>query len=1118
MKKRFLFILLIAVICFSSISAIHAMDINNDTLDNNVLVDSQNDDGNVSVEEEKPSTLVAPDIVKYYKNGTNFEATLKDLDGNPIPGREITFTIKGVKYIRITNADGVASLPINLLQGNYTIRSTYVSPDSSYFHSFNSKIEVLPNIVTDDLVKYCGNKYFLVKLLKSDGTPLSYSKLSFTINGKTYGWTSDSQGKARYNNLKLSPGTYTITTRNLVDNTYRVDTIKVLPTITGGNIKKYFNNGTKYTVKLLKPDGTPLQYSKLTFTVKGKTYSWTSDSQGIAALPIGLSQGKYTIVTKNLKDGTSISNTIEVLPTVVHVGGSNFYKGNTVFTVKILKSDGKPLAKSTAQFIINGKLYKNVSDSNGIVKLDLANFAKGSYSIKTINVADKSYVISNVQVYISIFTNDLSKLYLDDEQHFNVTVLDKYGKPLGNTKVDFTVTAGSETSKFSETTNDKGFAQLKIYYAPGKYTIKTYVSKLQESRTNTIQISPSFESHIKLINGEITENSGEPIKVVLYNRLNHGIHSVVNFVVDGKAYTVTTGPKGVASFNPDLKPGVYDATFIYCDDRHDDYFTGTYLDTKITVLEGKPVTVEAGTDVVNRGDYYSVTVKDAQGKPLPNIKGYFTVKGVKYNVVTNSNGVASLKINLWPQNTPIQYTVSQTNYAQAKVSADLKVITSSNAVFSSSALTYVNNQQFTVKLSIGDILLSNQPVSITLNGKSYNVVTDKNGIAKLTITGLNPGKYNVVCTYSGVVKSSKTFTINIVDKIGTKLQYAGSTTLYKEDSKSFPVRLMGSNNIPIANQNIKIIINNNVYYQKTNEDGVASLPIGLSAGTWTISYSFAGNSYLSASSGSKKINIVSKLYDRHNFYLIDIFLTPVDFSALKNSGITDLIVRSANVDRYGEDVFLNWVQKANSYGINVHIWVSVFKGEVFYPPILSDGTPNYKLMNQVLAECKYFAVLPGIAGISLDFVRFTGDAYKYPNAASVITNFVKDYSHTVKSINSKLILSFAFIGRAGTGISQYGQDVAAISKYVDVIIQLVYKSSIPGASHSLMSHYIKYSIERSNVPVWASLLGYRADALKVPIPATELYSDAKMAVNAGAYGVSVFCYGFSNMINFKTLF
>ena len=77
LKKRFLFILLIAVICFSSISAIHAMDINNDTLDNNVLVDSQNDDENISVEEEKPSTLVAPDIVKYYKNGTNFEAILK---------------------------------------------------------------------------------------------------------------------------------------------------------------------------------------------------------------------------------------------------------------------------------------------------------------------------------------------------------------------------------------------------------------------------------------------------------------------------------------------------------------------------------------------------------------------------------------------------------------------------------------------------------------------------------------------------------------------------------------------------------------------------------------------------------------------------------------------------------------------------------------------------------------------------------------------------------------------------------------------------------------------------------------------------------------------------------
>lgn len=1114
MKKRFLFILLIAVICFSSISAIHAMDINNDTLDNNVLVDSQNDDGNVSVEEEKPSTLVAPDIVKYYKNGTNFEATLKDLDGNPISGQDIIFTIKGVNYIRTTNANGVASLPINLLQGNYSITTTYISPDSSYFHKINSTIEVLPNIVGGDLTKYYGDKTsYLVQLLKPDGTPLSYSKLSFTVNGKTYGWTSDSQGKARYN-LNFNPGTYTITTRNLADNTYRINIVRILPTISGGNIKKYFNNGTKYTVKLLKADGTPLQYSKLTFTVKGKTYHWTSDSQGIAALPIGLSQGKYTIVTKNLRDGISISNTIEVLPNIVPVSGNDLHSGNLIYSVKILNSKGKPLSKSTVQFIVNGKTYNILSDSNGIARLNLGSFDEGSYSIKTINIADKSYLSSNVMIHGGIISHDLSKSYLDSKKQFDITVFDRNGKPLGNAKVDFTVISDKygRSATYTRTTDSDGSAQLLINLIPGTYTIKTVVPKIKESCTNIIQISNDLDFSMVLINDKMAEISKEPIAVALFNKLHHEVvDTTINLIVDGKSYSAKTDNKGIASFYPSIKPGVYDATFVSCDG----YIFGAYKNTKITILKGETVTIEANTDIVHRGDLYSVIVKDSLGNPLPNCKGYFSVKNVKYNVVTDSNGVASLRINLVTQNIPIQFTINQIGYSPVKQTTDLKVITSDKLAFSSSVVNYANGQKFTVKLTIGGVPFSNQHVNIAVNGKTYNVVTDTNGIASFIITGLNPGKHNVVCSYSGFGKCSKTFTINIVNRMGTNIQYLGNTVLYKEDSKSFSVKLTGSNNLPIVGQTIKFTIKNKDYYQKTNGEGVATLPIGLGSASWTITYSFAGNSNILSTSGSKKISIVSKLYNRNSFYVTEI--DTINFANLKSHGVADLFVHAGSILKYSEEEFIKWIQEANSHGIHIHMWVSIFKGTTFYPPILADGTPNYKIMEKAIAESKYYALLPGVSGIHLDFVRFAGDAYKYSNAVSIITNFVRDYSHTAKSLNPNLILSFALAGRADNGIPNFGQDVSAISKYVDVIVQLCYKSSIPGGYPS-MTYYTKWCCQHSSVPVWVSVLGYRADSYKVPIPASELYRDSQVVINAGAWGISVYRWGISNLINFKTLF
>ena len=74
--------------------------------------------------EVKP-VLSAQDLDMSYRDGSQFEAKLVDGQGNPFKGQTVSFNINGVFYNRITDADGMARLNINLMRGEYIITSSY---------------------------------------------------------------------------------------------------------------------------------------------------------------------------------------------------------------------------------------------------------------------------------------------------------------------------------------------------------------------------------------------------------------------------------------------------------------------------------------------------------------------------------------------------------------------------------------------------------------------------------------------------------------------------------------------------------------------------------------------------------------------------------------------------------------------------------------------------------------------------------------------------------------------------------------------------------------------------------------------------------------------------------
>ena len=153
-----------------------------------------------------PSIVENNDLVKYYKNNSQYYIRILDNEGNPAGANvSVSFNINGVFYTRLTNASGYVKLNINLNPGDYIITAEYNGLKVS------NKIKVLPTLVAKDLsMKYRDGSKFEVKVLDGTGKALANASVNLNINGVLYTRVSDGNGIARLN-INLMPGQYIIT-------------------------------------------------------------------------------------------------------------------------------------------------------------------------------------------------------------------------------------------------------------------------------------------------------------------------------------------------------------------------------------------------------------------------------------------------------------------------------------------------------------------------------------------------------------------------------------------------------------------------------------------------------------------------------------------------------------------------------------------------------------------------------------------------------------------------------------------------------------------------------------------------------------------------------------------
>ena len=331
-----------------------------------------------TVSENMSPILIVDNIIMFYHDGTRFVVVLTDYLGNPIANATVYFTINGKTYVKSTDANGTASMGLNLVSNVYQATVSYNGSDKYNAVSKNITVTINPTIVADDLVKmYQNATRFYAKFTDSTGKALANTEVKFNIHGVFYTKKTDKDGMADLG-IMLRPGSYILTAYNPVTGEEKGFNITVKSLIMQNDLTKYYLNASRFEATVYNKDGSLAVNKEVTFNINGVFYHKKTDENGVASLGIALRPGEYTITT--MFEGLDIGNKVNVLPTLVTKDLSMKYLDGSNFTALTLDGQGKPLANQNVSFNVNGVFYHKVTNKDGIASLGIR-LMSGEYII-----------------------------------------------------------------------------------------------------------------------------------------------------------------------------------------------------------------------------------------------------------------------------------------------------------------------------------------------------------------------------------------------------------------------------------------------------------------------------------------------------------------------------------------------------------------------------------------------------------------------------------------------------------------------------------------------------------------------------------------------------------------
>ena len=276
-----------------------------------------------------------------------------------------------------------------------------------------------------------------------------------------------------------------------------------------------------------------------------------------------------------------------------------------------------------------------------------------------------------------------------------------------------------------------------------------------------------------------------------------------------------------------------------------------------------------------------------------------------------------------------------------------------------------------------------------------------------------------------------------------------------------------------------------------------------------------------------------------------------DFQNLANHGIGELFVNEAAMRVHGmtDAAFKQQVDRASNYGIKVHIWFQCFylSGSWLLPVIPETGQFNQPYFDELIDRAKRYVGFGNIAGIHLDYIRFSGvtasnkAAFQHNYSEEVtgenaIAEFCRQISVAVKAIDPNVKLSAALMNERSENARYYGQNARKMAKYIDIIIPMVYRYSFGAEPIDKGADWItgttqwfvdEVKASDGKAEVWSGILTYRplapSDTKIEWLTAEQLEIDCRLSIkndagnSTGATGVVLFRYGIVNYCDMTSI-
>ena len=441
----------------------------------------------------------------------------------------------------------------------------------------------------------------------------------------------------------------------------------------------------------------------------------------------------------------------------------------------------------------------------------------------------------------TVYYNGNYKVILKDSNSSNV---------LKNKTVSFLI----NNINFNATTDDYGIATINLALNPNKYQITAYFEGDGEYTACNLTSSINILSTIEAENMEKYYKGATQFIATFFDSQGNPLADMdVVISVNGKSYTKRTNIYGIVSMSMPFKPGVYKV--VSYNPSNEFYFTTTFK-----VLE--TVVAHDLHKFVGDGKKFKARFLTSNGKYL--VKKYikFKLKGKIYKVKTDANGIAKLSLKNLKKGT---YKVVCYNKDGLSKTVVIKIYKNKAPTkLYTNFYTFYQNESKDIKVrfstAIGGSSLSGNLIRFNINGATYYSTTDANGIANLKLPYLNTGLYTITYSYSGTKyfrSTSASNLVTIINTVATNMTVKSTTSFGQGSGTPFKV-LVSAGGVPLPQKSVIFNIDGMKYIKTTDNNGIASLPIYLSVGNYTVNYTSPADSKVNESYGSCNISVFQR--------------------------------------------------------------------------------------------------------------------------------------------------------------------------------------------------------------------------------------------------------------------